>query len=132
MFSKSIKNLFNMRAISTMGIFAFGVFMLAIGTSLPADALSLSEFKGVAGDRMQIFKDLVQMFCLLAGTVLVAIGLGLLWKNYKEPGRDHAKHGMIALLIAGCFFSIPAIVDLSADVATGTSNGSNSLTKKTL
>lgn len=129
--------MFSIKNIKKTELKSFGLTVAAVVgamfiTSSPAEALTLSEFKGVAGDRMAIGKDMIQMFCWLMGTFLACVGLLLFWKNTKEQGRDHAKHGMIALLIAGALFSIPAIVDLSTDVSTGTADGKSNLQRKTL
>lgn len=129
--------MFSIKNVKTAELKSFGVAVASVAglmllTSSPAEALTLSEYKGVAGDRMAIGKDMIQMFCWLMGTFLACVGLLLFWKNTKEQGRDHAKHGMIALLIAGALFSIPAIVDLSTDVSTGTADGKSNLQRKTL
>lgn len=121
-------NRFNKKHLTMFSIFAA---MMLIGIS-PAEAFSVSEFKTVIGDRLQMGKDIIILVGYFIGTVLVLVGLGLLYKNYKEPGREHGRQGIAALVVAGLFFSITAVVDLAADATTGTQNGSQVLQKKTL
>ncbi|EKP0310281.1 hypothetical protein ACTG16_21440 [Aeromonas sp. 23P] len=118
----------NKKYLTMFSVFA-ALMLIGIG---PAEAFSMSEFKTVISDRLQMGKDILILLGYFFGTVLLLVGLGLVYKNQKEPGRDHGKHGMIAFLVAGALFSITAIADLAADVTTGTQNGSEVLKKKTL
>ena len=98
----------------------------------PAEALTVSEFKTIITERFQMGKDIMILAGYFFATILLLVGAGFIYKNSKQPDRDHLKVAFVAWIVAGILFSIAGLADLAADATTGTQNGSSGLTKKTL
>lgn len=115
---KAIQSIFT----RVKGAYLSASLFLFSGLSL---ATTLDDWKDTAGDRMQTIKEIIEMIGWVGGTGLVLLGLFLLYKNSQQPGQDHAKKGIIALLVGGALFALPTIVDIATDTATGESGEAN-------
>lgn len=98
---KNVAKGLGLTAVALMGIISPSVFAVDAGT------LATNIGGNISG-----IKSLIVDFAFLAGVILFVSGLFLVYKDSKQPGQDHAKKGMIAILVGSALLVLPFMVNV--------------------
>ena len=91
----------------------------------------VSDLGGVAQrvtTSVSAFMELAVSFAFLGGAVLFVAGLFLVYKDTKQPGQNHMKNGVIAIIVGVCLLSMPTLVDVVANTGLSGTTGSTRVT----
>lgn len=97
----------------------------AAASGAPAGTLGAVATK-VKGS-VSAFKALAVNFAFLGGAVLFVSGLFLVYKDTKQPGQNHMKNGVIAIIVGVCLLSMPTLVDVVVNTGLDSAEGKASL-----
>ena len=94
---------------------------LAVGAAVllvsqPSMATTLGAIAANVEKDVTSFKSLALQIGFLCGIIAFTTGLYLFWKDSKQPNQDHAKKGLIALIVGSCLLVAPWL--LGSGVAT--------------
>jgi hypothetical protein len=65
------------------------------------------------------FKTLVVQVGFFMGIVLFVIGLFMIYRDSKEPGRGHLKNGLVAMAVGACLLGLQTVIDTTLETGFG-------------
>lgn len=95
---------------------------VALATFLLADPASAASFGDVAGNvekSVANFKILAVQIGFFLGIILFVIGLFMIYKDTKEPGRGHLKNGIIAMIVGAGLLAMQTVIDTTLETGFG-------------
>ena len=100
----------------------FIAFMASMGAFLMPEMAMAVSFGDVAGnveDSVGSFKTLVVQVGFFMGIVLFVVGLFMIYRDSKEPGRGHLKNGIIAMVVGAGLLGMQTVIDTTLETGFG-------------
>ena len=117
-FLQKTKKLYNYAlASSTLLVTDFALASTEGGGSKGFAALS-----GNLNDQMQAGKQVMMSFAFFMGVLVCLGGCLLIYKDSKQPGQDHLKKGIVALIVGGLLVGLPSVISLSSATVLNENN----------
>jgi hypothetical protein len=100
----------------------FIAFMASMGAFLMPEMAMAASFGDVAGnveESVGSFKTLVVQVGFFMGIVLFVVGLFMIYRDSKEPGRGHLKNGIIAMIVGAGLLGMQTVIDTTLETGFG-------------
>jgi hypothetical protein len=105
----------------------FVAVMALMSFFLVPEMAMAATFGDVAGNiegSVGSFKTLVVQIGFFMGIVLFVIGLFMIYRDSKEPGRGHLKNGLIAMIVGAGLLGMQTMIDTTLETGFGESGTS--------
>lgn len=100
----------------------FMAVMISMGLFLMPEMAMAATFGDVADNvkgSVGSFKTLVVQVGFFMGIVLFVIGLFMIYRDSKEPGRGHLKNGIIAMVVGAGLLGMQTVIDTTLETGFG-------------
>lgn len=114
----------NFPLIASRLMAAMPIAIIALALFVPEIAMAQEEFKDVAKrleGNLAAGRSLALMAMFLVGLIVFGTGIYLIYKDSKQPNQDHAKKGMIGILVGALLLSVPTVVGVMGSTVLGSS-----------
>lgn len=105
------------------GAVAAGTFLLP---EMAFAAGGIGEVASTIQGNFSNIKSAIVSGGFVVGALLAVTGVYLIYKDTKQPGQDHLKKGLVAVIVGALLLALPTVVDTSTQTIFN-ANGSNSL-----
>lgn len=106
---------------------SLGYFLTTAGLALMSNgafaAGNVNELASNLENQITGIASLALTIARLGGVVIFCAGLFLLYKDSKQPGQDHAKKGIIALLVGSALIMAPALMSVGTQTLANQDSG---------